>query len=65
MERDSGKSLFGEFDAPSNLYFIFMTLLITLFYGVLTWYCDHVISHNRGKSDGWFFFLRKKYWSCL
>ena len=33
-----------------------------LFYSILTWYFDHIITSNRGKYFEKLFFLKKSYW---
>lgn len=41
--------------------------MITLFYMVIAWYFDNVISSNRGHSQPFYFFLKPSYWfqSCI
>lgn len=48
------------------MYSTFITLIwTTLFYAVLAWYFDHVISSNRGVPERWWFPVSKKYWSGI
>jgi hypothetical protein len=47
---------------PSTLSSYIYFLLNILFYALLTWYFDHIISNNRGKEYGKLFFLKKSYW---
>ena len=45
----------------------FQSLLImvgdVLMYATMAWYFDHILSHNRGVADPWYFPLTAKYWN--
>lgn len=34
-------------------------------YLALAWYFDHVLAHNRGVADPWYFLFTKKYWQSF
>jgi hypothetical protein len=58
-----GKLMDGvTYSTPSpleSMRIIFIDMCIFL---VLTWYFDHILSHNRGVADPSYFFLTQKYW---
>jgi hypothetical protein len=65
---DFGRDLTGKladgthYTSPSPATTVgIMGLDIVLYLG-LTWYCDHVIGHNRGVSDPLYFPFTKQYW---
>jgi hypothetical protein len=47
---------------PPPYEFFLVLLQDCAFYMVLLWYFDHIIAHNRGAADPFYFFLQKKYW---
>jgi hypothetical protein len=57
--RFSNKS---KYEVPSTLSSFIYFLINILFYAILTWYFDHIISNNRGKQYEYFFFLKRSYW---
>jgi len=61
---ETGKGIAGAYTAPSVIYFWGLFIVNCFFWGALSWYCDHVVSSNRGKDESFFFFLKRNYWSC-
>lgn len=45
--------------ALNSFCFLFLDLWI---YSVLAWYCDHIVTNNRGHEYNWFFCFGKDYW---
>lgn len=45
--------------ALNSFCFLFLDLLI---YSFLAWYCDHIVTNNRGHKYNWFFCFGKEYW---
>ena len=53
------------FTVPSSCSLLFTLLGVATMYYVLAWYCDHVISSNRGVSSTYLFFFKKDYWKSV
>jgi len=50
------------FVIPAPKWALFWLLIDMAFYSGIIWYLDHVISHNRGSADSFYFFLTPTYW---
>jgi hypothetical protein len=63
FEREHGQ-LVGSvtFTMPSAGEAMGMLVFDMLMYLVLAWYFDHILSHNRGVADPWYFLFTEKYW---
>ena len=64
ITNEVGSSLTGDYDAPSVFFLWGVLIANCLFYGVLTWYFDHVVSSNRGRDESFFFCFSLKYLNC-
>ncbi len=53
------------FEIPCTLWSFFYFILQIIFYSILTWYFDHIITSNRGKYFEKLFFLKKSYWKSV
>eukprot|EP01016_Furgasonia_blochmanni_P001456 TRINITY_DN10565_c0_g1_i1.p1 TRINITY_DN10565_c0_g1~~TRINITY_DN10565_c0_g1_i1.p1 ORF type:complete len:454 (+),score=146.91 TRINITY_DN10565_c0_g1_i1:59-1363(+) len=50
-------------DSLPSFFYTYGTLLLNMaLYTILTWYFDHILSHNRGTADSAYFFLTPRYW---
>lgn len=49
---------------PSTLSSYMILVGDLVLYAILAWYLDHVLPSNRGSADGFFFFLKPRYWGC-
>lgn len=65
FEPEVGHITSGTFIAPSPASQVLCMIGISSLYFFLTWYCDHVIAHNRGVAEPSYFFLTKKYWKSV
>jgi hypothetical protein len=50
------------YDVPSTAETMGWFLIDIILFSLLAFYFDHVDQSNQGKSNGYFFFLQKKYW---
>jgi len=50
------------YSSPTPLYGFGIILLEMVFYTILIWYFDHVVSANRGTDEPFYFFLTRNYW---
>lgn len=50
------------YDSPSTAYMVMWMFFDCIFYFLLAWYFDNVVSSNRGKDESKTFFLNKDYW---
>ncbi|EAR96275.2 transporter family ABC domain protein (macronuclear) [Tetrahymena thermophila SB210] len=67
FENFSGKFPYPpkEYHTPSCITsFVYLNITAILFF-ILGWYCDHVVSSNRGTQESPLFFLGNDYWKCL
>ena len=53
-----------DFSMPSSYSSTIDLIWNFLAFALLTWYCDHVISGNRGRSSPLWFMLTREYWGC-
>lgn len=51
-----------HYTAPRTLDSFIYILMDAVFFAILSWYFDHVVSHNRGHSLNVLFFLTPNYW---
>lgn len=52
-----------SFTDPSPIFSLFMQQVSLLFYISLTWYFDHIVSSNRGRTERFYFCFTKNYWN--
>jgi ABC-type multidrug transport system ATPase subunit len=50
------------YDAWSTLASLMFLLMDIAIFGVLTWYFDHIVPHNRGREESAIFCLKRNYW---
>lgn len=50
---------------PSAFESLLVMMMDVLLYAGLAWYFDHILSHNRGVADVWYFPFTAKFWSGL
>jgi len=63
ITRETGSIIKGiGYTMPSALESFGVLVADVVLYTVLTWYFDHVLSHNRGVADPWYFPFTRKYW---
>lgn len=53
---------YDRFKVPSMVYSFSRIYLSTLYYMILAWYFDNVLSSNRGHAKPFYFFLVPTYW---
>ena len=64
METEKGITLADTFFTKySSLLSMLILYGNVLFFAVLTWYFDHIVESNRGRSYRPWFFLTPSYWS--
>ena len=57
-----GRQLGTKYYAPPTSTNLLLLLMDTILFGILAWYFDHILSHNRGKSLTPYFFFTSSYW---
>eukprot|EP00357_Protocruzia_adherens_P001361 CAMPEP_0115019368 /NCGR_PEP_ID=MMETSP0216-20121206/29400_1 /TAXON_ID=223996 /ORGANISM="Protocruzia adherens, Strain Boccale" /LENGTH=942 /DNA_ID=CAMNT_0002390821 /DNA_START=13 /DNA_END=2841 /DNA_ORIENTATION=- len=62
-EITTGEINHDYFRVPSSLDSFGWLILNCVMFGVLAWYCDHIVESNRGKADPFYFPFTKRYWS--
>jgi ABC-type multidrug transport system ATPase subunit len=64
--RETGSVVMGVgYTMPSAFESLLVMMGDVLLYAALAWYFDHILSHNRGVADPWYFPFTAKYWSGL
>mmetsp|Transcript_34315 Transcript_34315/g.33926 ORF Transcript_34315/g.33926 Transcript_34315/m.33926 type:complete len:241 (-) Transcript_34315:420-1142(-) len=61
--KPTGSFAMGEkYLVPCPMDLLVRICINMVIYSILTWYCDHIMPNNRGRTHSYFFFCKFSYW---